>query len=96
MVAWGTFVRGRFVVTQGSIVEYRSSPDVTRGFCGRCGTAITYCHAKRPAEIDVTLVTLDDPAAFAPEAHIWVQDKLPWIEVNDGRPAFEQVRFDDS
>jgi hypothetical protein len=91
-VPWGTFDRQQFSVVSGKLVELRSSPQVVRGFCGDCGTSITYRHEKRPEEIDVTLVTLDDPALLMPEIHIWVQDKLPWIAITDGRPQFDQVR----
>lgn len=96
MVAWGTFARARFEITKGTLAEYTSSPQVWRGFCADCGTSITYRHAKRPEEIDVTLVTLDDPAALEPAAHIWVQDKLPWVNINDGLPAFQQYRPKDA
>lgn len=92
MVAWGTFAHDRFVITKGELAERRSSPQVVRGFCANCGTSITYGHDKRPAEIDVTLATLDDPSQLEPEAHIWVQDKLPWVNIDDGRPAFQQYR----
>jgi hypothetical protein len=92
MVAWGTFARDRFIVTKGELAEHRSSPQVVRGFCRNCGTSITYRHDKRPAEIDLTLATLDDPTQLEPESHIWVQDKLPWVNIDDGRPAFRQYR----
>jgi hypothetical protein len=92
MVAWGTFAAERFAVTRGQLTEFRSSPRVVRGFCASCGTSITYRHDKRPAEIDVTLVTLDDPALLEPAAHIWVEDKLPWITIVDGKPKFRQYR----
>jgi hypothetical protein len=23
--------------------------------------------------------------------HIWVEDKLPWVHINDGRPQFKTV-----
>lgn len=92
LVAWGTFARDRFVITKGRLAEYRSSAKVTRGFCANCGTSIAYRQDKRPAEIDVTLVTLDDPAVFEPEAHIWVRDKLPWLAIADGKPQFRQFR----
>jgi len=96
MVAWGTFAREKFVVTEGRLAEYKSSPHVTRGFCANCGTSITYHHDKRPAEIDVTLVSLDNPKVLEPVAHIWVQDKLPWVGIDDGRPSFEKFRPSDS
>lgn len=92
MVAWGTFDRDKFEVTQGEMSQHKSSKHVSRGFCGACGTALTYVHDKRSNEIDVTLATLDEPAALVPEAHIWVQDKLPWVQIADGRPQFEKFR----
>jgi hypothetical protein len=88
MVPWGTFVRENFRLTRGSLAEYRSSPAVTRGFCAACGTSLTYRHDDRARDIDVTLATLDDPTLLAPQVHIWVGDKLPWVSINDGRPQF--------
>ena len=84
MVAWGTFELDKLRITGGKLAEYASSPKVTRGFCSACGTSITYFHEGRPNEIDITLVTLDDPTALVPEFHIWVQDKLPWVRIEDG------------
>ena len=92
VVPWGTFARKRFTVTGGRLTEYRSSPEVTRGFCAKCGTLLTYCHEQRPSEIDVTLATLDDSNLLAPQAHIWVQYKLPWVVINDGLPQFDEDR----
>jgi hypothetical protein len=70
------------------LAEYRSSPPVLRGWCAACSTSLTYRHAARPAEIDVTLATLDDAVRFAPRMHVWVADKLPWVAITDGLPQF--------
>jgi hypothetical protein len=88
MVPWGTFVRENFRLTRGNLTEYRSSPAVTRGFCPACGTSLTYRNDARARDIDVTLATLDDPTLLAPQVHVWVGDKLPWVSINDGRPQF--------
>ena len=45
--------------------EYRSSPSVLRGFCRRCGTALTYRREDDPGWLDVTVASLNNP----PEAH---------------------------
>jgi len=87
-VAWGTFARDGFRVTQGTLTEFRSSPPVTRGFCAACGSCLTYRHEARPGEIDVTLATLDEAARLAPQMHVWVADKLPWVRIADGLPQF--------
>ena len=86
-VPWVTFARAGFRLSRGALAEYRSSAQVVRGFCAACGTSLTYRNELRPAEIDVTLATLDDPAPLAPAAHIWVADKLPWVSVADGLPV---------
>jgi hypothetical protein len=69
----------------------RTSPEVERGFCDTCGTSLTYRHVKRRGEVDFTLVSLDDPTLLQPQAHIWVQDKLPWVEIADGLPQYQTV-----
>ncbi len=88
MVPWGTFRTAQFRMIRGQITEYASSPGVIRGHCADCGTSLTYSHESRPREIDVTLASFDDAATLAPTAHIWVQDKLPWIKLGDGLPQF--------
>ena len=89
-VPWGTFARSAFSLSRGRIAEYRSSPQVARGFCPECGTSLTYRHERRAAEIDVTLASLDDPGALVPQMHLWVSDKLPWMSIGDGLPQFER------
>jgi len=85
-VAWGTFARLALRITHGTLSECRSSPQVWRGFCVRCGGSLTYRHEARAAEIDVTLATLDDPALIAPRMHVWVAERLPWVTIADGLP----------
>jgi hypothetical protein len=85
-VAWGTFPAAGFVIARGRIAEHASSLPVRRGFCATCGTPLTYRSRATPSEIDVTLASLDEPAALAPVAHIWVSHKLPWVTLGDGLP----------
>jgi hypothetical protein len=92
MVPWATFAAYRFAIVRGALTQYRSSPRVMRGFCAACGSSLTYRRDDRNDEVDVTLSSLDEPAALVPEFHIWVQDKLPWITIADGRPQFAQAR----
>ena len=89
MVPWGTFARHALRVTRGCLSEYASSAQVWRGFCARCGTSLTYRHEARAAEIDVTLATLDDPMRPVPVMHVWVKDRLPWVEIGDSLPRHE-------
>ena len=88
-VTWVSFPREGLIMKSGTISEYRSSPGVQRGHCSICGTTLTYASAKRPGEIDIAFSTLDDTSGIDPEAHIWVQDRVPWLVVNDDLPCFE-------
>ena len=91
-VAWGTFETARFGLLRGELARYRSSKSVVRSFCSTCGTALTYTHDARPGELDVALVTLDDPGALRPECHIWTSHKLPWVALGDGLPEHPEWR----
>ncbi len=91
-VPWATFNVAHFALDEGELVQYTSSPDVQRGFCRACGTALTYRHATRPLEIDVMVLSLDDPTAFTPRYHLWVSDRLPWIVIGDALPRYPQEK----
>ena len=89
-VPWATFEKSTFVVTAGEIAQHHSSPGVTRGLCRECGTSLTYEHEDRVGQIDVTLTSFDDPSEFSPQAHIWVEDKAPWVIIGDDLPQFQR------
>jgi len=89
-VPWATFAKDTFVITSGDISKHHSAPGVTRGLCSICGTSLTYEHEDRYGQIDVTLTSFDDPSGFSPSAHIWVDDKLSWVIIDDGLPQYAQ------
>jgi len=58
--------------------------------CEQCGTAIiSYYEGQREWGV-VKVGTLEDPGQFPPSAHLHVKQKVPWIEIPDGVPAFEE------
>ncbi len=89
-VTWVTFPAEAFTITSGSLVKYHSSAGVTREHCAACGTSIAYLHQDRAADIDIAAACLDDATIVDPKAHIWLEDKAPWIVVNDDLPKFQQ------
>ena len=90
-VAWGTVDADVFKVVAGHLSIVNSSKNVTRGFCEKCGSSLTYQEAMRSGEIDFTLVSLDDPSRCPPEMHIWVKDKLSWVQLDDALPQYQTV-----
>lgn len=91
---WGTVLIADFRVTSGELSMVSTSDQVLRGFCKECGSTMTYQNDLRPGEIDIALVTLHDESIVTPGVHIWVEDKLPWVSINDGLPQI--MKLDDS
>jgi hypothetical protein len=87
-VAWGSVDADHFKILSGDTAVVRTSAEVERTFCTNCGSSLTYSHSLRAGDLDFTLALLDDPSALAPQMHIWVQDKLPWVKLSDGLPEF--------
>lgn len=88
VVAWATYARDKFSITRGKMHWHNSSPGVTRGICSNCGSSISYENQKRPGEIDLTLNSLDNPGLPIPRAHIWTEDRQPWLCIEDDLPVY--------
>ena len=87
-VGWAVCPVDGFAFTAAAPQEYESSPGVTRTFCGRCGTSLTYRAARET--IDVTLATLDDPEALPPEKEVFCESRITWNPLHPELPHFEQ------
>lgn len=87
-----TVDRASVVFAQGRPIEYRSSAKVLRGFCGTCGTALTYWEADWPKEFSLTIGSLDDPGLVTPLDHTWVAHAVAWDKPMDGRPQHQTDR----
>jgi hypothetical protein len=70
--------------------DTESGAPLSREHCGKCGSPIRSVPSASPKLIAVKSGTLDDPSAFAPAMHIWVQSKLPWVTIPDGIPTFQR------
>lgn len=79
IVGWFSIPRSGYRVVAGEPALYASSPGVERSFCPRCGTSLTYASARHPEEIDVTMASLEDPAAMPPADQVLLTNRLPWI-----------------
>jgi hypothetical protein len=80
-----------FEVTEGRIKVCKTSPGVERGFCGNCGTSLTYvAEAGWPGQVGVLAPTLDDPSIASPSAHVYVSHRQPWVKLADGLPTHEK------
>jgi len=88
-ITWMTMQSEHHEITQGEPTIYSSSPGVRRGFCGACGTTLSYAHDDHPEEIDVSAALLDDQAQVAPDDHIMVTNMVPWLAFADDLPRLD-------
>ena len=78
--------KNHFRYTRGMPVRYKSSAEVERTHCGRCGSPITY---ENPRELAIYACTLEDLTLVKPQAHVVVGEMLPWLHLADDLPCFE-------
>jgi hypothetical protein len=86
VVAWLTMARADFAWTAGEPKVYRSSPAAERLFCPTCGSQLVFREHALPDLLDVTLASLDEPAAVVPDHHIWTSSRIPWFDTADALP----------
>jgi hypothetical protein len=68
---------------------YQSSENCARLFCPACGSSI----AHHWLDIRTTwpfIGTLDHPESVTPELHIFVEEQIPWLRINDGLPRYSK------
>ena len=78
--AFASFPTPAVTWTRGERRRFLSSEHVARGFCGDCGTPLSFEAAGAGRRIGLTIGSLDQPAAFAPEKQIMNADRIPWVD----------------
>ena len=84
-VAWASFQASGFEFMDTEPRSYNSSKGVTRTFCPRCGTSLTY--QSTSDTIDVTLASLDDPERLPPTKEIWAESRISWNALHGTLPV---------
>ena len=74
----------------GDTNSWPTSPRIDRLSCARCGTPMFAKPSDPPLRIGVSIATCDDRHALAPDCHIWVNEKVGWLELDDGLPRFQE------
>jgi hypothetical protein len=60
--------------TRGERKRFRSSNHVYRGFCGECGTPLTY---ETPTGVSLAVGAFDDPSEIVPKVQDGIEAKIP-------------------
>ncbi|MFQ5791672.1 MAG: GFA family protein, partial [Acidobacteriota bacterium] len=93
--------RDEFTIDKGaeSLGTFDSSPPMHRRFCTICGCPLFIEMDDVPELIEIATGTLDGGAhpghPRASLKHLWVGSKVPWYEITDDLPRFEEAAPED-
>ena len=78
---YASFPAAALTWTRGQRKTFHSSDFIARGFCGDCGTPLTFEAASGDgSNIAVTIGAFDDPSALRPERQIMVAERIGWVD----------------
>ena len=60
-------------------------------FCNKCGTYLYADYDSAVGRLTLRVKTLDNPDKFPPQAHIFIKDKDPWLNLTDSAICFEKM-----
>lgn len=79
--------RSDFHLTSGASLKwYRSSKTAQRGFCSKCGSAPFW--QDDGDDVSINVGSLDQPTGLKLAAHIFVEDKADYYEIDDELDKF--------
>jgi len=78
--AFASVAIGDLTWTRGQRKLFRSSKGIARGFCGDCGTPLTYEPATGGKSVALTLAAFDEPAAVPPTVQLDRQSRIAWVD----------------
>jgi hypothetical protein len=90
-VTWFAVPKGQFhlLTDEAVLTRHASSEHGRRAFCSRCGTPL-FCELDRyPDTIDVTLASMQEPIDRTPEAHVYFDTHVAWLETLERLPKID-------
>lgn len=78
-----------YVSGKSDLRVYASSEDIDRVFCGNCGSNILADYKPEPAELYITMGTVEGDPKCPPAYHQFVGSKAPWYELVDDLPRHD-------
>ena len=79
-VTWMVVPKTAFRYATGKPTRLVSSETGVRYFCNSCGTPIACEISSSPADIDITVGSLDTPQDFPPTLDAYEDTKLAWLQ----------------
>lgn len=76
---------------EDNLSRYAYSPAVTKTFCKTCGTNLISIYKEMPDVVGISLGGLEQDPGVRPTAHIYVDSKAPWYEIEDSLPQYPEA-----
>ncbi len=91
VMTWAGHASESFEILKGEPRSHESSKGVRRRFCGDCGTPLTYQSERYAGEVHITVGSLDNPDALPPQGHVFTEEQISWLHIEDGLPRFAKT-----
>ena len=84
-VTWFGVEKANFELVSGGeeIIWYQSTPEARRGFCTACGSTLFFEGNRWSDEVHIVLAAMDGPIDRSPQAHVFYDAQVDWIELGD-------------
>jgi len=83
----------RWIAGEDLLRAYTADNGTTRQFCSICGSSLTFADAgEDPGIVEISLACFDDEVPVVPDAHIYVDYGVGWVEPGDGLPQYGDGR----
>ena len=77
-----------FISGEDNLSAYNYSAEQTKYFCKTCGSPIISMNINHPENIRIRLGTIESDITERPQAHIFVDSKANWEDINDDLPHY--------
>lgn len=83
----------RWVAGKSHLKTYLGGNGTVRKFCENCGSSLIFVPSNDDGKlVEFSLGTLDTEITERPDAHVFINSKPNWSEVNDDLPKFDRGR----
>lgn len=88
LVTWAGFEAAQVAVDDagGALRWHVAAEGGSRGFCGTCGSPMLFKSARWPGELHVARALFTTPLDRAPQAHVFFDTHVPWLDCADELP----------
>ena len=95
-VTWTSVPNNQLKIKKGEdlLKNYESSPGINWRSCSHCSSPLFQTTHLSPSRTYIAVASLASPLDRKPASHVSIEEKVPWIKINDGLPQFKEKASD--